>query len=59
MRELNRTAVRHAMSVYGHTNADLAKLVGVTTNCVYRILRGTRQPGREFIVGLMDAYPAF
>jgi transcriptional regulator with XRE-family HTH domain len=43
------------MEQKGWSEADLAEKIGVSRVQVYRVLRGQRAPGNEFIAGLLNA----
>ncbi|WP_044649217.1 helix-turn-helix domain-containing protein [Paenibacillus terrae] len=52
---LNIPKTQQYMKEKGWSEADLAEKIGVSKVQVYRVLRGQREPGNEFIAGLLSA----
>ncbi|GAV13265.1 helix-turn-helix transcriptional regulator [Paenibacillus sp. NAIST15-1] len=54
---LNNPVVQDLMLKMGWEEQDLADQIGLTKVQVYRVIRGQRSPGNEFIAGLVSAFP--
>ncbi|BCG57454.1 helix-turn-helix domain-containing protein [Paenibacillus sp. URB8-2] len=52
--ELNVKAVEKFMKRKGWDDKDLANNIGVSKVQVYRVFKGQRSPGNEFIAGLLS-----
>ncbi|MEK5477555.1 helix-turn-helix transcriptional regulator [Paenibacillus sp. FSL R5-0407] len=52
---INLEKLQEYMVAKGWSEPDLAEKVGVSRVQVYRVLRGQRAPGNEFIAGLLNA----
>lgn len=52
---LNTKRLEEYMTKMGWDEKELAKQIGVSQVQVYRVLRGQRSPGNEFIAGLKYA----
>ncbi|MEV2911021.1 helix-turn-helix transcriptional regulator [Paenibacillus larvae] len=52
---LNNKNVEEYMLKQGWDEREFAKRIGVSHVQVYRVLRGQRFPGNEFIAGMMSA----
>ncbi|WP_055108942.1 helix-turn-helix domain-containing protein [Paenibacillus ihumii] len=53
--EINLKNIEAYMQSKGWDESELAEKIGVSRTQVYRVLRGQRSPGNEFIAGLLNA----
>ncbi|NGP56812.1 helix-turn-helix transcriptional regulator [Paenibacillus thiaminolyticus] len=54
---LNNPFVQDLMLKRGWEEQDLANKIGVSKVQVYRVIRGQRFPGNEFIAGVVKTFP--
>lgn len=52
---INLEKLQEYMETKGWSEPDLAEKIGVSRVQVYRVLRGQRAPGNEFIAGLLSS----
>lgn len=57
MIKLNREAFEKYQKEKGLNDTELAKIMGINRTQIWRVKEGHNEPGKDFIVGALRAFP--
>lgn len=55
MNEINLSAIKNFMTLHCLSEQEMAAKMGISHSYLFRVLQGTRNPGRKFIEGMLNA----
>lgn len=55
MNEINLPAIKEFMILNKLSEQEMAVKMGISHSYLFRVLQGTRKPGRKFIQGMLNA----